>query len=272
MKILGIEASGLTASVAIIEDDLLKAEFTINNKLTHSETLLPMLKSMCEISGVDAGKVDAIAVSAGPGSFTGLRIGAATAKGLALSYNKPLISVPTLWTMGWSLSRMTNAVVCPIMDARRSQIYSAAYHEGASVVDEDARDIHDYIKRLSELYPELDKEFIFTGDGVQVHEKTILDELDGDISFAGAEYNRQRAACVAELGAELYKRWLLENKRTAEEVFRLGADAVTFYSGHVMNSDDFVPDYMRKSQAERENEQGLLEDPGKHSLSKMKLH
>ncbi len=272
MKILGIEASGLTASVAIIEDDLLKAEFTINNKLTHSETLLPMLKSMCEISGVDAGKVDAIAVSAGPGSFTGLRIGAATAKGLALSYNKPLISVPTLWAMGWSLSRMTNAVVCPIMDARRSQIYSAAYHEGASVVDEDARDIHDYIKRLSELYPELDKEFIFTGDGVPVHEETILNELDGGISFAGAEYNRQRAACVAELGAELYKRWLLENKRTAEEVFRLGADAVTFYSGYVMNSDDFAPDYMRKSQAERENEQGLLEDPGKHSLSKMKLH
>lgn len=272
MKILGIEASGLTASVALIEDNLLKAEFTINNKLTHSETLLPMLRDMCEISGMDAGNVDAIAVSAGPGSFTGLRIGAATAKGLALSYNKPVISVPTLEAMGLSLSRMTDAVVCPIMDARRAQVYSAAYHGGSSVVEEDARDIHDYLKRLSELYPEIDKEFIFIGDGVPVHEETILNELDGDISFAGAEYNRQRAACVAELGMELYKKWLLENKKTAEEVLGLGADAVTFYSGHVMNSDEFVPDYMRKSQAERENEQGLLEDPGKHSLSKMKLH
>ena len=91
MKILAIEASALTASVAITEDDLLKGEFTVNNKLTHSETLLPMLESMAEISGISLGDVDAIAVSAGPGSFTGLRIGAATAKGLALAYNCPVI-------------------------------------------------------------------------------------------------------------------------------------------------------------------------------------
>ena len=272
MRILGIEASGLTASVAIIEDNLLKAEFTINNKLTHSETLLPMLKSMCEISGLAAGNVDAIAVSAGPGSFTGLRIGAATAKGLALSYNKPIISVPTLKAMGLGLSRMTDAVVCPIMDARRSQVYSAAYREGSALVKEEARDIHDYIKELSELLSGQKKKFIFLGDGVPVHKETILKELSGDIIFGDAEYNRQRAACVAELGMEIYKSWLKEHGKTAEEVFSQGADAISFYSGQVMSSDEFVPEYMRKSQAERENEQGLLEDPGKHSLSKMKQH
>ena len=84
MKILSIESSGHVASTAVIEDEVLRAEFTLNNGLTHSETLMPMLAGMLELCGIDKHSIDAIAVSAGPGSFTGLRIGAATAKGLAL--------------------------------------------------------------------------------------------------------------------------------------------------------------------------------------------
>ena len=272
MRILAIEASGLTASAAIVDDDILKAEFTIDNKLTHSETLLPMIRSMCEISGIDIASADAVAVSAGPGSFTGLRIGAATAKGIALALNKPIVSVPTLMSLGWPLSNISDMIVCPIMDARRSQVYCAAYQDGSTLIDEDACDIHEFIRRLGELFPETEKEFLFTGDGVSVYSDVIAEELDGDISFAGAEFNRQRAAFVASVGAEFYRKWLIKHGTDSETVRGLGADGVDFYSDNVMNSDDFAPEYLRKSQAERENEQGLLEDPGKHSLKKMKQH
>ena len=136
MKILAIESSALVASAAIVEDELLKAEFTVNNKLTHSETLLPMIESMTKISGLSLSEIDAIAVSAGPGSFTGPRIGAATAKGLALALNIPVIRVSTLQSMAWSLSLLSDDVVCPVMDARRGQVYCAAYRQGAAWLDQ----------------------------------------------------------------------------------------------------------------------------------------
>ena len=269
MKILAIEASALTASVAVTEDDLLKGEFTVNNKLTHSETLLPMLQSMAEISGIGLKDVDAIAVSAGPGSFTGLRIGAATAKGLALAYDRPVIKVPTLAAMAYTLSLVSDAVICPIMDARRGQVYSAAYHSDAELLGEDARDIHEFIRELNDCVPEEQRSYIFLGDGVPVWSDVISAELEGDVSFAGADCNRQRAAGVAVLGSVLYGKWLVRSGLTAEEVRAEGADAIGCFDETVMNSDDFAPDYLRKSQAEREMEQGILEDPGRHSLKKM---
>ena len=96
MKILAIDSSGLVASVAVVEDDNMLAEYTINYKKTHSQTLLPMLGEISKMIELDLKSVDAIAVAAGPGSFTGLRIGSATAKGLGLALDKPLISVPTV--------------------------------------------------------------------------------------------------------------------------------------------------------------------------------
>ena len=99
MKILAIEASSLVASVAIINDDVITAEYTINNKITHSETLLPMIDEICRMTDTDVNTLDAIAVSGGPGSFTGLRIGSATAKGLALALDIPIVHVPTLDAM-----------------------------------------------------------------------------------------------------------------------------------------------------------------------------
>ena len=96
MKILAIDSSGLVASVAVVEDDNLLAEYTINYKKTHSQTLLPMIDTVAQMIELDLKTIDAIAVSAGPGSFTGLRIGSATAKGLALALEKEIISVPTV--------------------------------------------------------------------------------------------------------------------------------------------------------------------------------
>ena len=317
MNILAIESSGLVASAAVIEDELLKAEFTINNKLTHSETLLPMIRRMYDISGLKLEDTDAIALSAGPGSFTGLRIGAATAKGLALALNIPVISVSSLQSMAYGLCQVSDACICPIMDARREQVYSAAYCSGATLLTEAARDIHDYLAELREralivgaaqenaedlsaekavsgtatgvasttaaakpiaaAQPEAASKtetcscpsYIFTGDGVPVYADTITADLEGDITFASASCNRQRAALVAELGAAIYAKWLAKNNLTAEEVRDLGADSISCFDDKVMNSDSFVPVYLRKTQAEREKAAGILQDAGKHSLSKM---
>lgn len=270
MNILAIEASGLVASAAVLEDDILKTEFTVNNRLTHSETLLPMIREMFEISGLELHDIDAVAVSAGPGSFTGLRIGAATAKGLALALNVPIISVSTLQAMSYGLCEVSDAVVCPIMDARRQQVYSAAYRQGAVLMKEEARDIHEYIAELNELHKDSeDAEYIFIGDGVPPYSDIVSEELKGDVSFAGAGFSRQRAVWVAELGAVIYKEWLCANGFAASEVHSMGADAVKCFEGAVMNSDDFVPMYLRKTQAERELSEGRLEDPGRHSLRKM---
>ena len=120
MKILALDSSGLVASVAVVEDNQLLAEYTVNYKKTHSQTLLPMLDEIAKMIELDLETIDAIAVAAGPGSFTGLRIGSATAKGLGLALKKPLIPVPTVDALAYNLYDSTG-VICPMMDARRKQ-------------------------------------------------------------------------------------------------------------------------------------------------------
>ena len=103
MKILGLDSSGIVASVAIVEDENLIAEYTVNYKKTHSQTLLPMLDELVKMTELDLDTIDAIAVAAGPGSFTGLRIGSATAKGLGLALKKPLVEIPTVDALAYNL-------------------------------------------------------------------------------------------------------------------------------------------------------------------------
>ena len=126
MKILALDSSGNVASIALLEDDVLKAEYTIDYKKTHSQTLLPMLDELKRMTELDLESIDAIAIAAGPGSFTGLRIGAATAKGLALALEKPIVPVPTTEGLAYNLYGH-NGVICPIMDARREQVYTGLY-------------------------------------------------------------------------------------------------------------------------------------------------
>ena len=122
MKLLALDSSGLVASVAILDGETLVAEYTLNYKKTHSQTLLPMLDEIVKMTQTELSEMDAIAVAAGPGSFTGLRIGSATAKGLGLALNKPIISVPTLEGIAGNFYG-TDAIICPMMDARRQQVY-----------------------------------------------------------------------------------------------------------------------------------------------------
>ena len=127
MKVLGIESSSLVASVALVTDDILTAEYTVNFKKTHSQTLLPMLDEIVKMLGLDLETIDAIATAGGPGSFTGLRIGAATAKGLGLALKKPLIHVPTVDAIAYNMWG-ASGLICPIMDAKRCQVYTGLYH------------------------------------------------------------------------------------------------------------------------------------------------
>lgn len=227
MKILGLDSSGIVASVAIVEDDVLIAEYTVNYKKTHSQTLLPMLDEIAKMTELDLNSIDAIVVAAGPGSFTGLRIGSATAKGLGLALKKPLIAIPTVEGLAYNLYDISG-LICPIMDARRKQVYTGIYrftdHQLKVVEDQMAVPMETVIEKLNQ-YGEA---VTFLGDGVSVFRELIAEKMTVPYSFAPAHVNKQRAAAVAALG-EIYYR-----------------------QGKTETAMEHVPDYLRVSQAERE--------------------
>lgn len=229
MRILGIESSSLVASVAIVTDDVLMAEYTVNFKKTHSQTLLPMIDEVVRMLGIELETMDAIAVSGGPGSFTGLRIGSATAKGLGFALDKPLIHVPTVDAMAYNLYG-TPALICPMMDARRNQVYTGLYHNQYAfevVKAQCAMGVEALIKELNER----GEKVIFLGDGVPVYADIIRDFLTVPYEFAPAHVNRQRGASVAVMGAWYYAQ------------------------GRTETAEEHRPDYLRKAQAERELEE-----------------
>ena len=237
MRILGIESASLVASVAVVTEDTVMAEYTANLKKTHSQTLLPMIDEMMRLLDMDVSEIDAIAVSGGPGSFTGLRIGSATAKGLGLALGKPLIHVPTMDAMAYCLYG-ASALICPLLDARREQVYTGLYRFEASfeiVEEQHPADIHELIGQLNER----GEKVIFLGDGVPVNQHILETEMKVPFQIAPSHVNRQRAAAVAALGA------------------------VYFGQGRTETAAEHRPDYLRKSQAERERDvaerQGELE-------------
>lgn len=237
MKVLAIDSSGMTATVAVVEDTQTIAEYTVNFKKTHSQTLLPMIDTMGKMIELDLKSIDAIAVAGGPGSFTGLRIGSATAKGLGLALEKPLIHVPTVDGLAYNLYGCQD-IICPIMDARRKQVYTGMYTfarrelEGSKetelVLDvleaQNASPIDELIERLN-IHG---RPVVFLGDGVPVYQDVIREKMRVPFSFAPASANRQRAAVVGALGIQYYK------------------------EGKFETAMEHQPDYLRVSQAERE--------------------
>ncbi len=237
MKVLAIDSSGMTATVAVVEDTQTIAEYTVNFKKTHSQTLLPMIDTMGKMIELDLKSIDAIAVAGGPGSFTGLRIGSATAKGLGLALEKPLIHVPTVDGLAYNLYGCQD-IICPIMDARRKQVYTGMYTfarrelEGSKetelVLDvleaQNASPIDELIERLN-IHG---RSVVFLGDGVPVYQDVIREKMRVPFSFAPASANRQRAAVVGALGIQYYK------------------------EGKFETAMEHQPDYLRVSQAERE--------------------
>lgn len=185
MKILALDSSGIVASVAVVEDDTLLAEYTVNYKKTHSQTLLPMLDEIVKMTELELESVDAIAVAAGPGSFTGLRIGSATAKGLGLALKKPLVAVPTVDALAYNLYD-AQGLICPIMDARRKQVYTGIYrfeeHQLMTLKEQWAAPIEELLEELNQR----GEMVTFLGDGVPVFRELIAEKLQVPYSFAPA--------------------------------------------------------------------------------------
>lgn len=228
MRILGLDSSGLVASVAILTDGILTAEYTVNHKKTHSQTLLPMLDEIVRMCEVKLEEIDAIAVAAGPGSFTGLRIGSATAKGLAQALGKPVISVPTTAGLAYNLFG-TDALICPIMDARRSQVYNGLYrYENGTLVTVCEQRALGVDELAEELNQRTESKVIFLGDGVEVYRALLEEKLTVAHEWAPAHLSKQRAGAVAALGEILLQ------------------------EGKAQDAAEHEPIYLRLSQAERE--------------------
>ncbi|SKB87807.1 tRNA threonylcarbamoyl adenosine modification protein YeaZ [Lachnospiraceae bacterium] len=233
MKILAVDSSGLVASVAILEDDVLLSEYTVDYKKTHSQTLMPMIDEIVRMTELDMGSLDAIAVAGGPGSFTGLRIGSSTVKGIADVLHIPVISVPTVDALAYNLVGAAGLVV-PIMDARRSQVYTGIYefnekNELETIEPQCALAITDLLDKLNNI----GRNVTFLGDGVPVFREKIAENLKVPFNFAPAHMSRQRAGAVGAL-AEIY-----------------------YKSGKYTDASEHKPDYLRKSQAEREREEKM---------------
>ena len=219
MRVLAIDSSGLTATVAVVEDEQTIAEYTVNYKKTHSQTLLPMIDEVKKMIDLDLSSIDAIAVSGGPGSFTGLRIGSATAKGLGLALGKPLIHVPTVDALAYNVYGCGD-LICPIMDARRKQVYTGLYSFSHEVKDG---------THLTEAAFHVEEQQMAIA--VPVYRQMLEEGLEVPYSFAPSYMNRQRAAVVGALGIEYY------------------------YAGKYETAEAHKPDYLRVSQAERERAQ-----------------
>lgn len=225
MKILAIDSSAKSASVAIVEDGRLLGEFFVNVGLTHSQTLLSMVESTLKNTNVKVEEINAFAVSSGPGSFTGLRIGIAAIKGLAFEREIPCIEVSTLYSMAYNFID-SNVVVCAVMDARCNQVYNAIF----DVCDEKiTRLTPDRTISIDELHSELksiEKKVVFVGDGAVL----CYNESKSGVYLAPENRRFQRASSVAFAAYNLI----------------LEGNAV------LVNSADLTPKYLRIPQAERE--------------------
>jgi tRNA threonylcarbamoyladenosine biosynthesis protein TsaB len=231
MKVLGIETSGLVSSVAIADDHRIICEFSTNYKKTHSVTLMPMLEEMLRLVDIDIKSIDLIAVSEGPGSFTGLRIGSASAKGIAMALNIPIASIPTLDALAYNIEP-TDLLICPMMDAKRQQVYTAIYayedNEIKPLTETMATSIEDIINKIKGF----NKGVIFLGDGFESNKEIILSLLGDTVwKLANSQNRMQRASSIALLGQKYAKESKLQT--------------------HI----EHAPIYLRKPQAERELEE-----------------
>ncbi len=232
MKVLAIDTSSIVATAAIMDDDKLIGEYILNHKKTHSQKIMPMIKEILDSAQLEAKDIDIFAVASGPGSFTGLRIGGATMKGLAHAVDKPVIGISTLDGLAFNLP-FCKYLICPIMDARREQVYNALYkwQDDTFYIVSEHRAIS--IEALIQELREKNEKVIFTGDGVPVFQEKLKNELGELCEVAPIAARMQRASSIAELAIEKAKNGELESYMS------------------------FAPFYLRKSQAEREYEKKI---------------
>ena len=226
MKILALESSAVSASVALTEDDKLIAQSFQNCGLTHSRTLLPMAEALLANCGVSLSEVDAFAVAHGPGSFTGVRIGVAAAKGFAWGREVPCYGVSTLEAMALSLGEY-QGYVCPVMDARRSQVYNALFYVNHGSLKRITEDRAIALVQLKQELAHLTEPVFLVGDGSVLTYKTLSGDIP-NLVMPPEHRMHQRAVGVALLAAQ---------KQAA---------------GETGDGAALTPNYLRLSQAERE--------------------
>ncbi|KMT23348.1 tRNA (adenosine(37)-N6)-threonylcarbamoyltransferase complex dimerization subunit type 1 TsaB [Clostridium cylindrosporum] len=229
MRVIAIETSSTVASVAIVNDEKIESEIFINNKLQHSTILFPMIESILSTLSINMDSIDGVVVSGGPGSFTGLRIGVATAKGLVQGSERKFIGVSSLDSLAYQNGSF-NGLMCPIVDALHDNVYTSLYKVGKNDVDR----ITDYdalhIDELIESLREYEERIIFIGDAVSLHREKIESIIGSRAEFSLTMNNSPRAATLGLIGIERLSKGIEDS----------------IYS--------FGPVYIRKSQAEREYE------------------
>ena len=229
MIVLSIDSSSKVATVAILKDDVLLGEYILNDKREHSVILMPLIENLLKECNLSIDDIDGYVVSKGPGSFTGLRIGMATIKGMSFGNNKPYISISSLDALYNLIS--FNGIICPIMDALRENVYTALYKNNndslEKIMDYTALDIDELVNLLKDK----NEEVIFVGDGLYKHKKYICDNFP-KAHFAPVHLNIIRASSLGELGLNLLKNGICDDSNSA-------------------------PIYLKKPQAERELERRL---------------
>ena len=229
MKILGIDTSTMAANVAVLEDDKLICEYTINTKKNHSQKLMPMIENMLKLSDLDIKEIDAIAICVGPGSFTGLRIGMATAKAMAHVNNIPLIGVNSLEILGANMD-LCNRNICSILDAQRNQVYMNKY----ILKDDKITELEEIsIKPIDELLEEIsssNEDWVLVGEAVYKYKEKI--EEISNITIPSPANNITKASTLC---------FVARDKMLAND--------------QVYNCYNINPMYIRKSQAEEQYEE-----------------
>lgn len=227
MKLLAVDTSGKVAGVALMEDGALVCEANLASGLTHSEKLMPLADASMKFAGWQPRDIDVFAAVAGPGSFTGVRIGVSAVKGMAEAYGRPVVPVNTLEALAASFPGFSG-LVAPLLDARRAQVYCALYDGDLNEIAKPAaRALHDLLSEPAVLEA---ARVMFTGDGALAYHDEITAALGGKAMFAPAHLMLQRAGAAAALA------WR------------------KFSSGESMDAAALLPEYLRKSSAEQVRE------------------
>nr|WP_317413168.1 tRNA (adenosine(37)-N6)-threonylcarbamoyltransferase complex dimerization subunit type 1 TsaB [uncultured Solibaculum sp.] len=226
MKILAIDSTAVSASCALMEAEKLTAEFYMNCGLTHSETLMPMISDVLRYTGTKAQDLDYLSVAVGPGSFTGVRIGVAAVKGMALALDLPCVGVSTLEAMAWNLVGRPQTQVCAVMDARCKQVYQAFFEVDETSVMRQCEDRAISIEQLGREIQKTGRPVLLVGDGAQLCTEEL--KHTGLVRLAPLTIRYQRASGVAQ---------------AAKESIRLGK---------ILKGEELRPIYLRLPQAERE--------------------
>ena len=234
MLVLGIETSTPTCSVALVDDDRVCAHTMLDLGIHHSAHLFPMIQRVLGDRGVGLSDLDGIAVSSGPGSFTGVRIGAASAKAICMSMGLPLVGVSTLAGLAYSFAS-EGTPICAMLDARRNQVYIGQYE---CVKGQLVTRYPDRAAAIEEVMDHLPNPGIYVGDGARAHADRIRDQLGTGAVFVGGTMGHPHAGAIAILGSGLITR------------------------GDVSDPDSFEPTYLRTSQAEQVR-QARLEKEGR---------